>query len=148
MAGGRYVVNVEAVIARRGRYLMTVRGDGEPHAAGTLSVPGGKVEGGADGDDVLEATLRREVAEEVGLTVGDELVYLESKAFVADDGTPVVDVVFLCRLLADDPVRAAPDEVGAFRWMTAAEVAADPAAPPWTRRSIALAERRRAELGW
>jgi hypothetical protein len=32
--------------------------------------------------------------------------------------------------------------------LTAAEVAADPYAPPWTSRSIELAEETRLRLGW
>ncbi|HEV2108156.1 MAG TPA: NUDIX domain-containing protein [Thermomicrobiales bacterium] len=70
---------------------------GQGTRAGTLSVPGGKVEDAGVAADVLEATLRREIAEEVGIQVEDELAYVESKSFVADNGDPCVDIVFLCR---------------------------------------------------
>ena len=38
---------------------------------------------------------------------------------------------------------AAPDEVAAIEWLTAAEVLDNPKAPPWTRLSIEAAERWR-----
>lgn len=61
--------------------------------------------------------------------------YTESKSFVADDGDPVVDVVFTCRHVAGEPCALDP-----------AEVAAHPDAPPRTRRSIQLAEQLRLRL--
>ena len=140
-----FLVNVEGVIVRGARYLMTVRGDGESHAAGTLSVPGGKVELDEIGDDVLERALRREIREEVGLEVS-AVTYLESKSFVADDGEPVVDIVFLCGYKEGEPAITQPDEVAEFRWMSAREVYRHPKAPPWTRRSIEKAEAVRSDL--
>jgi 8-oxo-dGTP pyrophosphatase MutT (NUDIX family) len=145
---GRYIVNVEAAIVRDGRYLLIVRGPGESHAPGTLSLPGGKVEDAGQREDVLEETARREALEEVGVTLAAPLAYVHSVAFVADDGNPVVDVVFLGRYAGGESTIADADEVAAFRWLTAAEVAADPQAPPWTRRSVGLAEAARLGLGW
>lgn len=145
----RYLVNVEGVVFRGGRYLMTVRSEEEEQAPGALCFPGGKVDPGATGDGVLEATLRRELREEVGVVVAEPPIYLESNAFVADNGTPVVDAVFLCRLGdGAEPIVIATDEVLEIRWLTAEEVLSDPLAQSWTRRIIALAERRRRELGW
>ena len=142
MAQERYILNVEAVIVDGDRYLMILRGAHEAHAAGTLGFPGGKVEPDAPADGVLEATARRETREEVGLEVGD-LTYLRSTAFTADDGDPVVNVVFLGRYRGGTPAAAAAEEVAAVKWMTAAEVLADPAAPPWTRATVLAAEGRR-----
>jgi 8-oxo-dGTP pyrophosphatase MutT (NUDIX family) len=148
MIADRYVVNVEGLVLREGRYLLGLRGPGEDHAPGTLAPPGGKVEPAGSADDVLENTLRREIREEVGVEVHDEMVYLESKSFVADDGEPVVDVVFLCRYQSGTAAALDPAEVEAVRWMTAAEAQADPRVPPWTRHSLALAERVRRAHGW
>ena len=144
----RYIVNVEVAIVRGDRYLLIVRGAGETHAPGTLSLVGGKVEAVGAVEDVLEEALRREVAEEVGLTLAAPLRYVRSTAFVADDGELVVDVVFLARCDGGEPVIRDPAEVAAIRWLTAPEVAADPDAPPWTRRSVELAERLRLTQGW
>ena len=146
MIADTYIVNVEGAIVKDGRYLLVVRGT-EEYAPGGLCYPGGKVEGASSAGDVLEATLRREIAEEVGLEVHDEMVYLRSSAFLAE-GEPVVDVVFLCRWQSGEAVAADPAEVLAVRWMTAAEAIAHPKTPPWTRLALELAEQARLERGW
>lgn len=142
----QYIVNVEGAIVKDGKYLMVVRGERE-YAPGGLNFPGGKVEGVSSLDDVLEETLRREIAEEVGLEVDDEMAYLRSSAFIAE-GDRVVDVVFLCRWKAGTAVAADPVEVAAVRWMAPAEAIAHPETPPWTRLALELAERVRLERGW
>jgi len=141
-----FIVNVEAAVVRDQQYLLIVRGANEVHAPGMLSLPGGKVEQAGDAVAVLEATLRRELREEVGVEVADELIYVDSTAFVADDGQPVINVVFLCRHRAGDARPVASDEIAQVVWMTAAEVLADPRTPPWARRSVELAELRRSQL--
>jgi len=137
------IVNVEAAIYKDGRYLMIVRGQEESHAPGGLALVGGKVENAGNSSGILEATLRREVREEVAVELEDEIVYLESNAFVADGGEPVVDVVFFCRYASGTPAIADPGEVAAIRWMTPAEILAHPEIPPWTRQSIQRAEQVR-----
>lgn len=146
MIADRYIVNVEGAIVKDGRYLMVVRAE-EEYAPGGLSFPGGKVEGDGSADDILEQTLRREIAEEVGLEVHAEMAYLRSSAFVAE-GDPVVDLVFLCRWKSGEAAAADPAEVAAVRWMTAAEAIAHPEVPPWTGRCLELAEQVRLERGW
>lgn len=42
----------------------------------------------------MEEILKREIMEEVGVELYDDTEYIESKAFVADDGKPIVDVSF------------------------------------------------------
>jgi ADP-ribose pyrophosphatase YjhB (NUDIX family) len=139
----RYIVNVEAAVVREQKYLLIVPGAHEVHAAGMLSLPGGKVEPDGANVAILEVTLRRELREEVGVEVEDGLVYVDSTAFVADDGQPVINIVFLCRHRAGEARPVASDEVAQVVWMIAAEVLADPRTPPWLRRSVELAEQRR-----
>jgi 8-oxo-dGTP diphosphatase len=141
-----YIVNVEGAIVKDGRYLMVVRGE-EEYAPGGLNFPGGKVEGAGNADDVLEETLRREIAEEVGLEIQADMAYVHSSTFVAE-GSPVVDVVFLCRWKSGTAAAADPVEVAAVRWMTFVEAMAHPETPPWTRLALKLAERVRLERGW
>ena len=97
MAAIRTVVNVEGAIVQDGRFLMIIRGAEEAHAAGTLGLPGGKFDSAGPTEMVLEATLDREVQEEVGITIHDDMEYVHSTFFVSDDGEPVVNVAFLCR---------------------------------------------------
>lgn len=143
-----YIVNVEAIIVKEDRYLMVTRGEQESHAPGVLTVPGGKVENAGQASNILEATLLREIAEEVDIQVDDEVQYLESKAFIADDGDPVIDIVFLCRYKQGVPRIASPDEIADLQWLTAEEAFNHPKVPPWTRQSLRLAEKKRLEKGW
>jgi len=134
-----YIVSVEAAIFAGDRWLVAKRSEEEEHAPGTLSLVGGKVEVTGDSPAVLEKTLVREVMEEVGIEVRDEMVYLESKAFVTDKGEPVVDVVFLCEHKCGQ-ARPVDPEVEAVHWMTAEEVMEEEKAPGYLKDTIRLAE--------
>ena len=135
-----YIVNVEAVIVKDGKYLMIVRGEEETHAPGALAFVGGKVENAKDTPDILETTLRREIQEEVGLEVKKRIEYLNSSAFVTDEGEPVVDIVFLCRYKSGTPRIIDKGEVAAFHWVRAEDLLADEGIPPWIKKSIRLTE--------
>ena len=144
---GKFIVNVEGVVTREGRYLLGVRGKGETHEAGVLSLIGGKVEPDDIADDILESTLRRELKEEIALDVG-VITYVESHSFVVDPEKPVVDVVFLCQYVGGEASITDPNEIEALYWMTAEAIHDDPHIPAWTRNSIAKAEQIRLRLGW
>lgn len=147
MAGDRMEVNVEVAILRDGRYVATVRGDGEEYGTGWLGFPGGTLDWGSPLQDAIEVTARREVFEEVGITLDDPIAYVESHTFNAA-GSPVLDIVVLARSASGDPWPKAQDEVAAVAWMTAAELRDDPRTQAWTRLSLELVETRRAGLGW
>jgi len=142
-----FLVNVEAVIYRDGRFLMIERGPGENYGVGWLGFPGGKVDWDGEGRDVLERTAAREVAEEVGLNVDGPWHHVENKVFAIDE-LHILDVVLLARSDAGEPVIAAPDEVAAIAWMTAPQILADPRAQPWTRNSIDRCQLLLDTLGW
>lgn len=160
VADARFVVNVEAAVHRDGEYLLVERAAGEEHAAGELALVGGTVECRStnarsqtredtvepdeSGEDVLAATVRREIREETGVEVG-EAAYVTSARFESDRGTPCVNVVLLGRHRAGDGEVREREEVAAVHWRRPADV---DDAPPYTREYVAAAERRRAELGW
>ena len=139
-------INVEAAVYHDGRYLMIVRGAEEDHAAGALAFPGGSLDYEVV-PDILEQTAAREVKEETGVDV-DLIEYAEAHTFTTPTGTPVLDVVFLCRYASGTPSISDPGEVAALQWMTADEILSDPASPPWMAPSLALVERKRHSLGW
>jgi NADH pyrophosphatase NudC (nudix superfamily) len=87
------------------------------------------------------------VSEETGVAVTD-VQFVEAHSFTAPDGTPVVDIVFLCRYDAGTPTITDPGEVAALRWMTAGEILADTACPPWMAPSLELVERKRQAMAW
>lgn len=143
-----FIVNIEAAVVRDGRYLIVKRGPDEEHAPGALSLVGGKIEARDQLDNAVEATLHREIFEEVGLRIHDEFVYLESVVFTADDNQRAANFVFMVRYKSGEIHIDDPGEVAQVSWQSAADVLADPDTPPWTRRSITLAEQKRRQMGW
>ena len=143
----RYTVNVEGAVCSNSRYLLIVRGGEESHAAGLLSLIGGKVDEATPSGNVLESTLVREIQEEVGITI-ENPVYVHSTHFLTGDGDQVIDVVFLCHYVAAEPRIDDPGEVAEIVWLSAQQVQEHPDAPVWTRDSIQRAEELRIRLGW
>ncbi len=141
MPSGKFVVNVEGAIYKGDKWLMIVRSTKEEHAGGTLAMVGGTVDFSDTSDNVLECALRRELMEEVGVTVGNTLKYVESKSFVTQNGTTVIDIVFLGEYASGEPTVIDPDEVESVQWMTLKEIETHPKTPPWILQSIRLTER-------
>lgn len=94
-----YVV-ATGIIIKEGKYLITKRSDKEKAFPGLWTVPGGKIETSDymnrkhDTDagqwyNVVEDSLRREINEETGLSVG-KINYLASLTFIRPDGIPTL----------------------------------------------------------
>ncbi|WP_339252962.1 NUDIX domain-containing protein [Sporosarcina sp. FSL W8-0480] len=121
-----FIVNTEAAIYREGRYLLCKRSEKEDHAPGGIALIGGKVEMEEVPSDILERTIAREVAEEVGLVIEGQPRYVHSTSFLTDQGEPVVNVIFLCEEFSGEPYAVSADEVAALYWMTPEEVYEQP----------------------
>lgn len=139
-----YIVNVEAAIFKDNQWLIIRRSDKEEHAPGVLSLVGGKVEADSPLPNILEETLRREITEEVGITVTNSFNYLDSKLFYTSKGEPVVDIVFLCEYQSGELIPDL-DEVSKAYWMTYAEILSYADSPEWLVESIKKAEKSRLE---
>jgi 8-oxo-dGTP diphosphatase len=131
----QYIVNVEAAIIRDGKYLLIVRGAGESHAAGLLSFVGGKMEEMQNSDDALEATLRREVLEEIGIQVKN-IRYAYNTHFLASDGDKVLDVVFLCDYESGEARIEDIEEVADILYLSAEEILEHPKSPIWLKQGV------------
>lgn len=137
----KYLVTVELAVYRGEKFLVMVRSDEEDYAPGLLAYPGGKVEPGVVGMNVLEEAARRELMEETGLTAR-HLEYLESKSFEMHEGTFVMDVVFLAEAEPGEALVSDPHEVAELLWLTADEIVAHRLAPEWLAKSVRVAEER------
>lgn len=119
-----------AIVYHRGKYLLLKRSDKEKAFPGKWTVPGG----GLAPDDYLHAkadtvsgqwyfavvnSLRREVKEETGLTVG-EFAYLCDLVFVRPDGVPVVVLSYFAPYKSGKVKLTDPMLVDA-KWTTAKE---------------------------
>lgn len=147
MSVQRYVVNVEAAVTKDEQYLVATRAAEEDHAAGERSLIGGKVEGAPSGADPLQATVRRELDEEVGVSV-DGLAYVTSGFFVDDGGKPVINVVFLGQWESGQPRVREPDEIADVGWVAADSALKNGTLPEYTESYLRAAEKRRQALGW
>jgi 8-oxo-dGTP diphosphatase len=131
-----YIVNVDAAIHHEGKWLIIERSTKEEHAGGLLSLVGGTVEEQDGTMDILEDTVKREVYEEVGVVVHEDMQYVHSSSFVADKGERVLNIVFLCEYKEGEAYVKAKDEVERVRWMTIDEILVHSKAPVWLIDSI------------
>lgn len=136
----KYIVNVEAAIFKDNKWLMILRSSKESHAAGTISMVGGKVEFDDNSNNTLEEALKREVLEEVGVVISDKMSYVESKSFVTNLGNHVMDIVFLCEYVSGSPKANSADEVEEVSWYTLEEIKQNEKTPPWILQSIQKAQ--------
>lgn len=117
------------LLYRGDEWLLSVRAAGVAYAPGMLGLIGGHLE---PGDGNLEATARRELAEETGVDLtGVPLRYLESELFDAD-GEAQISVTFLAA--APDDVRPRVrqlEELTEVGWWTRASLDSDERCPPW-----------------
>lgn len=138
----RFVVNIEAAVHRNGDYLLAQRATTESHAAGMWSLIGGTVEGADGSQNVFETTVRRELEEEVGITVTD-LAYVTSSAFETDTGDAALNVVYLAEYAAGEPRVREPDELAAVQWRSIDSILGDDSVPTFTQTYVEQAEERR-----
>lgn len=93
-----HVILVNAVVFRGEKILISQRSWKETHMPGKWTIPGGKVEktsGGVYG--IIENTLKREVDEETGVKIGNEVHLITNNTFIRSTGDHVVALVFACK---------------------------------------------------
>lgn len=122
-------VVITAIIVNDGKYLITRRSATKKRFPGMWTVPGGKLETGdylalpKDTEhywyNVLERTLRREVAEEVGLEI-DNIVYVTSLATVHADGSPSLVISCMADYVSGE-VKLQEGETDRADWVTLEE---------------------------
>ncbi|MGF7057518.1 NUDIX hydrolase [Brassicibacter mesophilus] len=140
------IVIVQGAIYKEDKWLMIKRSENEEHAPGIISFVGGKLENKGDEQDVLEKTLKREIMEEVGIEISNDIRYIESKSFVSDGGDPIVEVIFLCRYKSGQPYCADTDEVAEIYWMSIDEIIRNEKTPIWVKEGIQKAEQLRLNI--
>lgn len=136
-----FIVNVEGTVFHQGHWLLIKRSMKEEHAAGTLSLVGGKVEHEGHVNNILEKSVQREIFEEVGIEVDDQMDYVWNSSFLADDHSAVINVVFLCKYKSGEAFAKSPDEVDSVHWLTTKEIVQHPLAAVWLKDSIIAAEK-------
>lgn len=111
----KILVGVKAVIVNEGKVLIIKRSKIAHYSGGTWEPVGGKVEFGED----LEAALKREVMEEVGLEITvNHILYAAS--FKIDSYRQMVILAYLCK--SKNTVVKLSSEHEDYRWADANEL--------------------------
>ena len=139
-----YAVTVCVLIHRGSSFLLVVRSPAVAYAPNMIGMIGGHVAVIDPERDVLEATARREVTEEVGLDLSETaLTYLESEFFITDGDERQITVTFSAPApFGDEPYVNAPGELAEVGWWTLDDLEADARCPPWLPDLIRRAGRR------
>ena len=100
----QYSVIVNGVVVKNNQILLAQRSMEEKHVPGRWSPPGGKLEESGVVWQALEKTVQREVLEETGVEVEDEMHLLVNNTFNHDeDDLLVISNVFLCKYKSGKP---------------------------------------------
>jgi 8-oxo-dGTP diphosphatase len=128
-----YAVTVCVLIQRGDSWLLVVRAPHVAYAPNMIGMIGGHVDLTRPLAGVLEATARREVAEEVGLDLSEvRLRYLESEFLITDKGERQITVTFTAHALPEaEPYINAPDELVEVGWWSVNDLEADARCPSW-----------------
>ena len=130
-----YVATVVVYRESDGRCLLLKRSATEKVHPSKYCVPGGKLEWAnldinnptrlngevKDYEKIAEALLKREVQEEAGLEIDDELVYINNIAFVRPDSVPVVATKFAAKYKSGE-VKLEEGTFSDFVWVNEQEV--------------------------
>lgn len=135
-----FIVNVEGAIRKDDKWIIVERSKKEEHAGGLLSLVGGKVDIEGNSPNILEKTLKREIFEEIGIKVKDNLKYIHSTSFVTDKGENVIDIIFLCEYESGDFFAKQPEEVEKVFLLATEEILNNPQAPIFLKEYIKCAE--------
>jgi len=133
-----YLKVVEVAIEHDEKFLIIKRPEGK-HAGGLLAFPGGKVEEIDEQNewDILRLAAKREILEEVGLDLKDDLRYIISNYFVGSIGAHVIDTIFHCKIEKTDlAINASAREVPEYYWLTEEEINQAHNAPEWLKKYV------------
>ncbi|KKQ83860.1 MAG: NUDIX hydrolase [Candidatus Woesebacteria bacterium GW2011_GWB1_38_8] len=122
-------VVITAIIENEGKYLITRRSPNKKRFPGKWTVPGGKLETEdyvnlpKDTENywynVLEQVLKREVKEEVGLSIKN-IEYVTSLATIHDDGAPSLVISCLAEY-EEGEIVLQENETDKYEWVTVEE---------------------------
>lgn len=118
-----FQILVNGVVFKENKVLISQRSWQEEHMPGRWTIPGGKVDH-ADDDifDVLQKTLQREVLEETGIQISDQMEFVTNNSYTKENGQHVVAIVFKCHYKSGEE-KPLEDTIDC-KWSTIDEISA------------------------
>ena len=131
-----YLTVVQVAIEHNDKFLVIKRPEGA-YEGGKLCFPGGKVDetDHRNAWDFLRLAAKREVLEEVGLDLKDDLKYITSNYFKETD--QVIVNLFHCKMDKTTlNIQPSSREVADWFWLTAEEINQADHAPMWLKTQV------------
>lgn len=118
MSKHKHTIPITAIIENNGQFLFIKRSRTESNMAGKWVFPGGKIEAG---EDAIQA-LYRELSEETGLCLGNEVAFLSSYCFFRnEDNSSSLGLVFLVK--SHNREIKQDQSIEAYKWINPEEIA-------------------------
>jgi len=93
-----YSVIVNCVIINdQNKILVAQRSLEEEHEPGKWSIPGGKVESDGEEHQTLLKNVKKEILEEVGVEIEDDIQLIYDNTFTRTNGDDVLALIFKCK---------------------------------------------------
>ena len=136
-----FLVGAECAVKHNNKYLIIVRPEGS-HASGKLSFPGGGCEliDFKINSNTLINTVKREVFEEVGFELTDQVKYITTTGFIDElSNTPVIHSLFTCTISSiQRPEVILTNEIREYQWLSTDEILSHRDTPPWLSSYVSL----------
>ncbi len=114
-----HVVAVMGIVKKGNKYLIARRSKDDPQQGGQWSFPGGKVDFQIE-ENIIENTLKREILEEVGIEINDNVELIYNNSFIRVSGHHVIMLVFLCHYKSGEAQALEGQEV--VKWVSIEEL--------------------------
>lgn len=112
---------VNAIVVKDHRVLISQRSLEEKHEPDKWTIPGGKVEKSSNELwNILEMNVKKEVLEETGVEIENEMKLIANNSFIKKDSTHVVAMIFLTKWKANE-AKALDDTID-VKWITKEEL--------------------------
>ena len=114
-------VIVNAVVNKDGKILISQRSFDEGHEGGKWTIPGGKIDK-TEGNifNIVEKTCAREVEEETGIKIKENIQLITNNTFIRSNGQHVIALICLCQWESGEP-QALEDTIN-IKWISKDEI--------------------------
>ena len=150
--GSMYVCKARALIEYLGKFLLIER---TLNGHEMLVLPGGKVEMFDENqsdlikeiqvdskeqnyNDVMLNALRREIYEELKISLPSTIDYCCSNFYINKDNDPVIDVIFYAKLSEHPQISVDGEEVKSFVWLDLKSILSSDNVHDWLKKALKI----------